>query len=307
MTIAFRIAPVRLSPERTFDASAALSLASLSGPAAGSAGNLTNLTRTIPMTAELKASRRDATLILTLSNPGLRNAMHPDMAAAAVETLSTAERDDSIRAVVLAGADDFFCAGGDLKALLAGRARDRQIVAAFVDVVHNWIDAIRDCPKPVIAAVDGMAAGAGFSLALACDLIVAGESAGFAMSHAGVGLTPDGGGSWFLAHALPRQLASELLLQARPVDARRLHALGVVNRLVADGGAPDAALAWADELASLSPNATRRIKSLLREARGNSLAEHLELEKQNLLESLYHRDGQEGISAFLEKRPARYS
>src|SRR3569832_2124696 len=130
------------------------------------------------MTAELQASRRDATLILTLSNPGAKNALHPDMYAAAVETLSTAERDDSIRAVILPGADNFFCSGGNL---------------------HGWIEAIGDCPNPVIAAVVGGAAGAGFSLALACDLIVAASSAKFSMSFVWVGLFLVCGGFWFLA------------------------------------------------------------------------------------------------------------
>ncbi len=89
--------------------------------------------------------------------------------------------------------------------------------------------------KPVIAAVDGAAAGAGFSLALACDLIVAAEDAKFVMSYARVGLTPDGGGSWFLAQALPRQLATEVLIEGKPIGATRLHELGVVNKLAKPG------------------------------------------------------------------------
>src|SRR5205085_11951119 len=104
----------------------------------------------------------------------------------------------------------------------------------------------------------------------------------------------------FLSQARPRQLATEILIEGKPVEASRLHALGVVNRLVADGSALDAALAWADELATLSPNATERIKSLVREAQGNSLAQHFEAEKHSFVESLHHRDAQEGISAFLE-------
>jgi len=258
------------------------------------------------MSAELKASRRDATLILTLSNPGAKNALHPDMYAAALETLSTAERDASVRAVVLTGADNFFCAGGNLNRLLENRSKDPTVQAAAIDSLNHWIEAIRDCPKPVIAAVDGAAAGAGFSLALACDMIVAGESAKFVMAYVKVGLTPDGGGSWFLAQALPRQLASEMLFEGKPVLAPRLHQHGLVNRVVPDGTALDAALAWADELAELSPNAVERIKALLRDAPGNSLSQHFDVEKQSFVESLQHRDAQEGISAFLEKRKPRY-
>lgn len=258
------------------------------------------------MSAELQASRQDATLILTISNPGAKNALHPDMYAAAIETLTTAERDDSIRAVVLTGADRFFCAGGNLNRLLENRSKEKSVQAESIDNLHGWIEAIRDCPKPVIAAVEDTAAGAGFSLALACDMIVASASAKFVMAYVKVGLTPDGGGSWFLTQALPRQLAAEILLGGAPVSAERLHQLGVVNRLVADGSALDNALAWADELAALSPNAIERIKSLTSEAQRDTLAQHFEAEKRHFVESLHHRDAQEGISAFLEKRKANY-
>jgi enoyl-CoA hydratase/carnithine racemase len=258
------------------------------------------------MPAELQASRRDATLVLTLSNPGLRNVLHPDMFAAAIETLSTAERDDTLRAVVLTGADNFFSAGGNLNNLLENRAREQAAQAESLDQLHGWIEAIRDCPKPVIAAVEGAAAGAGFSLALACDMIVAGASAKFLMAYVKAGLTPDAGASWFLTRALPRQLATEMLIEGKPVLASRLHELGIVNKVVPDGSALDAALNWADELAELSPNAVERIKSLVREAENNTLPRHLETEKLNFVESLHHRDGQEGISAFLEKRKPNY-
>ncbi len=258
------------------------------------------------MSAELQASRRDATLILTLSNPGARNALHPDMYAAAIESLTTAERDDSLRAVVLTGADGFFCAGGNLSRLLDNRSKDPAVQARSIDLLHGWIEAIRNCPKPVIAAVDGGAAGAGCALALACDFIVAGHGAKFALSYVSVGLTPDGGASWLLSHLLPRQLAGEMLMQGKPIESARLHQLGVVNRQCPDGAALDTALAWADELAELSPNALERIKSLLQEASGNSLAEQMQLEKRHFVESLHHRDALEGISAFLEKRKPRY-
>lgn len=258
------------------------------------------------MSAELQASRQDATLILTISNPGARNALHPDMYAAAIETLSTAERDDSVRAVVLTGADKFFCAGGNLNRLLENRSKPPAVQAESIDNLHGWIEAIRDCPKPVIAAVEDTAAGAAFSLALACDLIVAGASAKFVMAYVKVGLTPDGGGSWFLSRSLPRQLATECLIEGKPISATRLHDFGVVNRVVGDGTVLDNALAWAEELAALSPNAVERIKSLSNEAPANTLAQQFELEKRHFVESLHHRDALEGITAFFEKRKPQY-
>jgi enoyl-CoA hydratase/carnithine racemase len=238
------------------------------------------------MSAELQASRRDATLILTLSNPGAKNALHPDIYAAAIETLSTAERDDSIRAVVLTGAGEHFCAGENPHRLPEDLARNK---ADSLDQLHGWIEAIRDCPKPVIAAVEGTAADAGFSLALACDLIVAGASAGFAMSQVITSLTPSGGGSWFLAQVLPPQLVAEILIEGKPMPASRLHALGLINKLVADGTALGASLGWADALAALPPIAIERIKSLAQDAQRNTLAQQIELEKRHFVECLLHR------------------
>jgi enoyl-CoA hydratase/carnithine racemase len=259
------------------------------------------------MSAELKAARYHGTLILTLSNPGLRNTLHPDMYAAAIETLSTAERDDSVRVVVLTGADHFFCGGGDLHRLLEYRSRSAGDQADTIDNLHRWIDMLRDCPKPVIAAVDGAAVGAGFSLALACDLIVAGTGAKFSMPQVRVGLTPDGGGSWLLTQALPRQLATEMMIEGKPVLATRLFELGIVNRLVADGTALDNALGWALELASLSENTIEQTKSLLGEADRNSLAENFDAGKKTFLQTISHPDSQEGIEAFLDKRLPIYN
>ncbi|VVD99067.1 oxepin-CoA hydrolase, alternative type [Pandoraea soli] len=259
------------------------------------------------MSAELLAERVDHTLVLTLSNPGARNALHPDMYAAGVEALTTAERDPSVRAVVLTGADNFFCAGGNLNRLLENRQKDPSVQAASIDALAEWIEALRACPKPVIAAVEGAAAGAGFSLALACDLLVAADNAKFVMAYVKVGLTPDGGGSWFLSQALPRPLATEILLEGKPVAATRLAAAGLVNRVVAPGQARAEALNWATDLAQLSPNAVGRIKSLIESGACETLTSQLGAERDSFVASLHHADGLEGISAFLEKRPAKYA
>lgn len=261
---------------------------------------------TLAMSAEFQASRRDATLILTISNPGGRNALHPDIYAAAIETLSTAERDASIRAVVLTGAGNLFSIGESLHRLQENRAKDRSVQAESLDSLNGWIESIRDCPKPVIAAVEGLAANAGFALALACDLIVASESAQFSASYAATGLTPDGGASWLLTQALPHQLAAELLIGGNAVAAPRLHQIGIVNRLAADGTALETALNWAEDIAALSPNAVENIKSLMQQSRGKTLSQHFDLEKKSFIESLDHRDAQEGISAALEKRKPLY-
>ncbi|WP_042301938.1 oxepin-CoA hydrolase, alternative type [Paraburkholderia kururiensis] len=261
------------------------------------------------MTAELLTSRpagSESTLVMTLSNPGARNALHPDMYAAGIEALDSAERDSSLRAIVITGADNFFCAGGNLNRLLENRAKDPSVQAESIDLLAEWITALRQSSKPVIAAVEGAAAGAGFSLALACDLLVAADDAKFVMSYARVGLTPDGGGSWFLAQALPRPLATEVLIEGKPIGATRLAELGVVNRLAKPGSALDTAIDWADDLGKLSPNSTARIKTLIDAAGTQTLEAHLVAERDSFVASLHHRDGLEGITAFLEKRAPVY-
>ncbi|GAB6848992.1 oxepin-CoA hydrolase, alternative type [Paraburkholderia kururiensis] len=261
------------------------------------------------MTAELLTSRpagSESTLVMTLSNPGARNALHPDMYAAGIEALDSAERDSSLRAIVITGADNFFCAGGNLNRLLENRAKDPSVQAESIDLLAEWITALRQSSKPVIAAVEGAAAGAGFSLALACDLLVAADDAKFVMSYARVGLTPDGGGSWFLAQALPRPLATEVLIEGKPIGATRLAEVGVVNRLAKPGSALDTAIDWADDLGKLSPNSTARIKSLIDAAGTQTLEAHLVAERDSFVASLHHRDGLEGITAFLEKRAPVY-
>jgi len=126
------------------------------------------------------------------------------------------------------------------------------------------------------------------------------------MAYVKVGLTPDGGASWFLSQALPRQLATEILIEGQAVSSERLHHCGLVNRVVADGEALSSALNWSDALAALSPHAVSNIKTLLHEAPSNTLSEHFHAEKQSFVDSLHHRDGLEGITAFLDKRKPHY-
>jgi enoyl-CoA hydratase/carnithine racemase len=156
------------------------------------------------MPAELLSERRGATLVLTISDPATRNTLSTQVIAAGIEALGASEAKDEVRAVVLRGAGAHFCAGGNLQGLLERRAAGRPVQRQMIEHLHDFITAIRAYPKPVIAAVEGAAAGAGFSIALACDLIVASADARFVVSHAKVGLSPDGGATWLLARSLPR-------------------------------------------------------------------------------------------------------
>lgn len=259
-----------------------------------------------PDTARLLTERQGRVLVLTISNSRARNALAPTMYPAGIAALREAGADDGIGAVVLRGQGDHFCGGGNLNRLRAQRELPPDGQVASLNALHEWVMAMRACPKPVIAAVEGAAAGGGFSVCLGCDLIVAAEDAKFVMSYVKIGLSPDGGGSDSLAHALPPQAALEFLLDGAPVTAQRLHALGIVNRVVSRGRAAAEALAWAERLAQGPAQAQARIKQLVYAARGRGRPAQLDAERDAFVASLYHEEAGEGIAAFLDKRSPRF-
>lgn len=255
---------------------------------------------------KLLSQRRGRVLLVTLSNPAARNAMWPDLYRLALPLFREAGSDAGIGAIVLTGEGEHFCGGGNLNRLLAQRDLPPETQRQNLDAFHEWVMALQECPKPVLAAVEGAAAGGGFSVCLACDLIVAAEDAKFVMSYVKVALSPDGGGSDSLAHMLPPQAALDVLLEGGALSAARLHALGVVNRVVPRGTALAEALAWAERLAQGPSGAQARIKRLVYEARGRHRREQLDAERDSFLESLYGDEAGEGIQAFLEKRKPRF-
>ena len=258
------------------------------------------------MTAELRSTVEGSTMVLTISNPEHRNALGPEMYAAGVEALNIAETNPDVRCVVLTGEGETCCAGGNLQRLQTNRQKPPEVQAQSIEQLHSWVEAIRTFPKPVIAAVEGPAAGAGFSLALACDLIVAARNAVFVMAYSSVALSPDGGGSWSLAQALPRQLVNELLMSGERIGAQRLHELGVVNRLCDAGQALGTALEWSEKLAARAPNVMTSIKELVSEAGAHDLSTHLAAERDHFVKNLHHPNGGIGIAAFLNKQVPRY-
>ncbi len=258
------------------------------------------------MTAQLIGTSEGQTLILTLSNPEFRNALGPEMYAAGVEALNVAESNPDVRSVVITGANGIFSAGGNLQRLQNNRQQPPEHQAQSIEGLHNWIEAIRTFPKPVIAAVEGPAAGAGFSLALACDMIVAARNSVFVMAYSSIALSPDGGGSWSLSRAVPRQLATELLMCGERIGAERLQQLGVVNRLADAGQALQQALLMSEQLNARAPNALASIKELLSEADGSSLNAQLARERDHFVKNLHHVNGGIGIAAFLNKQAPQY-
>jgi enoyl-CoA hydratase/carnithine racemase len=258
------------------------------------------------MIGQLKSAVHGQTLVLTISNPTLRNALGPEIYTAGIEALNAAESNPEIRSVIITGEGAHFCVGGNLQRLLANREQPKEVQAQSIDGLHTWMEAIHTFPKPVIAAVEGAAAGAGFSLVLMCDLVVAARDSIFVMAYSSIALSPDGGGSWNLSQTLPRQLAAELMLLGERISAERLHDLGSVNRLVESGTALTQALDLAERINARAPNAMQSIKELINDAATQSLHVHLTQERDYFVKNLHHANAGVGISAFLNKEKPIY-
>ena len=246
------------------------------------------------------------TLVLTLSSPDQRNALGPEIYAAGVQALEQAGHQAQIGSVVITGEGANFCAGGNLQRLLANRSQPPEGQEQSIEQLHAWLSAIRQCPKPVIAAVEGACAGAGFSLALACDLLVAARDTVFVMAYANVGLSPDGGASWSLSRALPRVLANEIFLTGNRCSALQLQQWGLVNQTPEPGQALSQAMKLSKALNARAPNVLASIKSLVQSAQQCGWAEQLALERDHFVANLHHPNGLEGIDAFLSKREPKY-
>lgn len=233
-----------------------------------------------------------------------RGAITVELYQAIQEACARAD-DGSVRSIILTGGA-FFCAGGDLD-LLARRAElpldERR---ALIERLHDTIRAMMACPVPIIAAVEGGAAGAGLSITLACDFVVAVEQAQFTAAYVKAGLTPDGGLTHFLSRALPRQMMMELCLLARPISAERLANFGIVTTLVPKGQAFDQAQALAAELAQGPAQAQSRIRNLLNAAPNQTLSQQLDCEADFMAEAQGGTEAACGIRAFLEKRQPEF-
>ncbi len=258
------------------------------------------------MSAAVLVQQQGAVRILINNNPAARNAITPDLYIGLQAALAAAQADPAVGAIVLTGAGDFFCSGGDLKQLALRAAMAAAQRREKLEQLHDLIRTIRQCSKPVIAAVEGGAAGAGLSLALACDMLVTTKNAFFSVAYVKVGLTPDGGATAFLSEFISRQLLTELSLTGERISGERLHSMGAVNRLTEAGAALAAAIALAASIAEAPARASARIKSLCSQAYEATLAEQLELEAQLMVESQGDEEAAEGIAAFFDKRPAKF-
>jgi 2-(1,2-epoxy-1,2-dihydrophenyl)acetyl-CoA isomerase len=253
--------------------------------------------------AEVETSRDGAVLTITLNRPDAYNALTTSMHAALRTALEEAASDD-VRAVVITGAGRGFCAGQDLNEF---RDLDHDVGEHLEATYHPNVRAIRALEKPVIAAINGAAAGAGLSLACACDVRIAADSASFVPGFIGIGLVPDSGGSYFLARLLGPARAFAWMTSNRRLTAAQAHEWGLVAEVVE----ADELVARAAELAAIYAAApTRGIglsKRLFDHAATATLDEQLALEAELQTKATKTDDFREGVSAFLEKRPPRFT
>ena len=258
------------------------------------------------MSAQLKSHTIDQTLILTLCDLENRNALSPSIYIAGLEALNAADSNTDISSIIITGEGDHFCAGGNLKRLQANRELPKEHQAQSIDGLHSWMEAIRSFPKPVIAAVEGAAAGAGFSLCLMCDFIVASNESVFATSYSNIGLSPDGGVSWHLSRLVPRQLAMRWLLTGERIKSLELARLGLIYEITNSGQAFESALALSKQLNTRAKNSTASIKELINAASTQDLISHMQQERDHFVNNLHHENAGIGILAFLNKEQPKY-
>ena len=254
------------------------------------------------MTEQLLTSRDGGVLTITLNRPEVFNALTRTLQLQLGAALDQAAATD-VRAVVLTGAGKAFCAGQDLRELtsMAGSVGE-----ALDELYHPNVRRIRALRKPVIAALNGVAVGAGLSLAMACDVRVAAESAGLIPGFVSIGLVPDAGGTWFLARELGFARAFEWLCSNRRLTAAEAHAMGLVGEVIADVGFGAGVAGLAAEWAARPTAAVGATKALLEQAAAAAFEEQLAREAEAQERAVQTADFGEGVAAFLEKRPPVY-
>jgi 2-(1,2-epoxy-1,2-dihydrophenyl)acetyl-CoA isomerase len=257
---------------------------------------------------QITVEREGAVARITLNRPEKLNALTQVMSNELVDAFTGIAKDGGVRAVVLTGAGRGFCAGQDLTEFEASyRAGDRPDIEAHLErSYHTLIPVIVDAPQPVIAAVNGVAAGAGVSLAAACDIRVASEEARFIQAFVRIGLVPDSGGTWLLPRLIGYPRALEMSMTGEQVDAQHALDIGLVTHVCPAAAFADEVAAFAARLAALPTRALAATKRLMREALTGDLPAALKAEAAAQSEMGRTDDHLEGVMAFAEKREPRF-
>ncbi|KAF0250142.1 MAG: enoyl-CoA hydratase/isomerase family [bacterium] len=244
---------------------------------------------------------------IVLNRPEAMNALSTDLATELIEVFQDLATKDNIRAVILTATGRAFSAGGDVKQMSTVLGEDAPAKFRLaLDIYHRLILLMRQLPKPIIAAVNGVAAGAGFNLALACDVRIAAEAAKFSQAFIRIGLIPDFGGTFFLPRIVGLAKAMELMMTGELIDAEKAQQLGIVNLVVKGDELNATAGFFAKQAAELPTVAIGRLKKLLDSSFTSSLSEQLELEAEMQMQSSCTADFAEGVRAFVEKRQPKF-
>lgn len=244
----------------------------------------------------------DGVAEITLNRPDAGNALDLKLVTELADAALRCDHDGSVRAVLLTGAGKAFSVGGDLKAFASFGDEAGRRLKEIADAVHKAISVFSRMAAPVIVAVNGTAAGAGFSLAIAGDYAIAAESARFTMAYTAAGLSPDGGATYMLPRLIGLRRTQELILTNRVLTAAEALDWGLLTRVVPAAELMDEAHAVARRIAAGPAGAHRAVKDLLRASLANGLEEQMELEGRSISRAAMSPDGIEGITAFLEKR-----
>ncbi len=248
--------------------------------------------------------------IVTLNRPQAYNAIDPALGEALLDALVECDEDASVRAVLLCGAGKAFCAGGDLKAMRANADADgfaNVFIKRLTILLHGVVATMARMEKPVIGAVHGPAGGAGFSLALACDLVLAAQGASFVMAYSNAGLAPDGSSTFFLPRIVGPRRAYDLIANNPVLSAAEAKDLGIVNEIMPDDGFMEAARAYAARLAGGPTRALGAAKRLLALSPDAGLETQMEHERRAIAATAATEDFKEGVAAFVEKRKPKFA
>jgi 2-(1,2-epoxy-1,2-dihydrophenyl)acetyl-CoA isomerase len=258
-----------------------------------------NMSNTIQLKIENKIA------FITLNRPEVFNSFNREMALALQDSFDACEANDAVRAIVLSGKGKAFCAGQDLKEVTTP-----EINPGFKKILEEHynpiITRIREIKKPVIAAVNGVAAGAGANIALACDIVIADERASFIQAFSLIGLVPDSAGTYFLPRLIGFQKALALAMLGDKIGAKEAEKLGMIYRYVSSEEFEETVNKLADKLANMPTNALGKIKELFNKSMNNSLEEQLAMESKYQIEAAESNDYKEGVAAFIEKRKPNF-
>lgn len=244
---------------------------------------------------------------ITLNRPDAANAMNPIMAKELSDVAIVCDESPEIRAVVITATGKMFCAGGDLSAFADAGDAVSSVMKQMAGDLHMGISRLSRMNAPVIAAVNGTAAGAGFSLAIAADLVVSVDTAKYVMAYTNAGLSPDGSSTYFLPRRIGDRRARELMLTNRVLTAEEALSWGLINTVVSEDELNETVAKLAKKLSTGPTLAYGQVKSLLNASFDNGLETQMELETRGIASMSRSHDGQEGIASFLAKRKPEFT